>query len=113
MSSQENNKQWKKLQNCKHRKHPLSKEGDKFFYEKMQLKSKCHGNPTFETGNIKNVRLDVELFCSNTNQMVGRPWITLLTDTYSKQLLSVNISLVIPSAKSIDNVLQECTKKHS
>jgi putative transposase len=70
-------------------------------------------NRAFVTGHIEHTKLDVFLVCPNTNLIMGRPYLTLLVDEYSRGLLATNVSLEPPSYKSIEETIQECIKKHS
>lgn len=67
---------------------------------------------TFKTGHIEPICLDVLVVCSNTNQ-VGRPWVTMMIDEYSKKILALDCSLELPSYKSVKRTIEECLRKHS
>ncbi|MFX3636696.1 MAG: transposase family protein [Candidatus Pristimantibacillus sp.] len=89
----------------------MQKEGmpDKEF----TFKPYSPGNRPFETGYIETTLLDMDIVCSKTNKILGRPWVTLLIDAYSKNVLAIYLSLDLPSHISCLMVLRECVKKHS
>ncbi|MBD0383875.1 Mu transposase C-terminal domain-containing protein [Paenibacillus sedimenti] len=82
-------------------------------FDKGLDKPQSLGNRPFEKGYIENTLLDMEIVCSKTNKILGRPWVTLLTDEYSKKAIAVNLSMDPPSHVSCLMVLRECIKKHS
>jgi putative transposase len=46
------------------------------FYLELELKTPRHGDRPFEIGHIDHSELDVELICSRTGRVLGRPWMT-------------------------------------
>lgn len=76
-------------------------------------KTKLEANRSFEMGHIEHTQLDVIHICPKTNLAMGRPWLTLLIDEYSRGILAKNVSFEVPSHKSLEKTIQECIKKHS
>ncbi|WP_353048106.1 MULTISPECIES: Tn7 transposase TnsA N-terminal domain-containing protein [unclassified Oceanobacillus] len=72
-----------------------------------------HGDRVFEICHIDHTQLDIELICSITGENLGRPWLTLLIDAYSRIILAFYISFDAPSYRSNMMVLRECVKKYS
>jgi hypothetical protein len=72
-----------------------------------------HGDRPFEIGHIDHTELDVEIVCSQTSRVLGRPWMTLLTDAFSRRVLSVYLTFDEPSYRSCMMTLRECVRRHA
>lgn len=82
-----------------------------FFWE-VALTTPRHGDRPFEIGHIDHTQLDLELVCSRTGRPLGRPWVTFLTDAWSRRLLAVALLFDHPSYRSCMLVLRECVRRH-
>jgi putative transposase len=82
------------------------------FYFELELKTPRHGDRPFEIGHIDHTELDVELVCSRTGRVLGRPWITLLIDAYSRRVLAVYLTFDPPSYRSCMMVLRQCVRRY-
>jgi putative transposase len=56
--------------------------------------------------------LDVELVCSGTGRVLGRPWMTLLIDAFSRRCLALDLSFDAPSHRSCMMILRACVQRH-
>jgi len=81
-------------------------------YMQLEFTTPRHGDRPFHICHIDHTELDVELLCSNTGRNLGRPWLTLLTDAFSRRLLAVMLSFDPPSYRSCMMVLRECVHRH-
>jgi len=82
------------------------------FHFELELKTPRHGDRPFEIGHIDHTGLDVELVCSRTGRVLGRPWMTLLIDAYSRRVPAVYLTFDPPSYRSCMMVLRECVRRH-
>ena len=82
-------------------------------YWELKLTTPRHGDRPFHICHIDHTELDVELLCSNTARNLGRPWLTLLTDAFSRRLLAVALSFDPPSYRACMMVLRESVRRHS
>jgi transposase InsO family protein len=82
------------------------------FYLEPELTTPRHGGRPFEIGHIDHTELDVEVVCSRTGRVLGRPWMTLLIDAYSRRVLAVYLTFDPPSYRSCMMVLWECVRRH-
>ena len=71
-----------------------------------------HGDRPFEIGHIDHTELDVEVVCSLTGRPLGRPWMTILTDAFSRRGLSLYLTFDAPSYRSCMMILRECVRRH-
>ncbi len=70
-----------------------------------------HGERPFEIGHIDHTELDIELVCSETGLNLGRPWMTLLTDAFSRRVLAFRLSFESPSYRACMGVIRECVRR--
>ena len=56
-----------------------------------------HGDRPFEVAHIDHTQLDVELVSSEGMRNLGRPWVTLCTDAFSRRILAVYVAIDPPS----------------
>jgi putative transposase len=82
------------------------------FYFELDLKTPRHGDRPFEIGHIDHTELDVEVISSRTGRPLDRPWMTLLTDAYSRRILAVYLTFDRPSYRSCMMVLREGVRRY-
>lgn len=82
-------------------------------YWELSLSTPRHGSRPFELAHIDHTELDIELVCSKTNKNLGRPWLTMLIDAYSRRVLAFHLTFDSPSYRSCMNTIRECVKKFS
>lgn len=56
--------------------------------------------------------LDIDLYSCKTGGIIGRPWLTLLIDDYSKKVLSFYLSYEPPSDQSIIETIKDVCEKY-
>ena len=82
------------------------------FYWELDLKTPRHGDRPFEIVHIDHTELDVETVAS-TGQNLGRPWITIATDAFSRRTLAFYLTFDAPSYRSCMMTLRECVRRFS
>jgi putative transposase len=83
------------------------------FYWQLSPTTPRHGDRPFEIGHIDHTELDVELVCSRTGRNLGRPWMTLLMDAFSRRCLAFELSFDAPSYRSCMMILRACVRRHA
>ena len=83
------------------------------FYWELQQGTPRHGDRPFEIAHIDHTQADVWAVCSQTGHILGRPWISLLTDAFSRRILAVHLTFDPPSYRSCMMILRECVRRHS
>ena len=83
------------------------------FYWELTQTTPRHGDRPFEIGHIDHTQLDVEVVSSQTNRVLGRPWMTLLTDAFSRRILAFYLTFDEPSYRSCMMILRECVRRHA
>ena len=82
------------------------------FYWELSMTTPRHGERPFHIAHIDHTELDIELIDSKTNKNLGRPWMTLLIDAFSRKVLAVYITFDPPSYRSNLMVMRECVRRH-
>lgn len=85
---------------------------DTFYWELTQTTSR-HGDRPFEIVHLDHTELDVELVDSVTGKNLGRPWLTLMVDAWSRKILAYVLSFELPSYRSCMMVIRECVRIHN
>jgi len=83
------------------------------FYWELEQGTPRHGDRPFEIAHIDHTQADVWAVCSQTGHILGRPWISLLTDAFSRRILAVHLTFDPPSYRSCMMILRECVRRHS
>jgi transposase InsO family protein len=84
------------------------------FYWELSTKTPRHGERPFHIADIDHTELDIELVDSDTGNNLGRPWLTILIDAFSRKILAVYLTFDPPSYRSnlILMILRECVRRH-
>ena len=83
------------------------------FYWELEQSTPRHGDRPFEIVHIDHTQMDVWAVCAQTGRPLGRPWLTLMTDAFSRRILSIYMTFDPPSYRSCMMVLRECVRRHS
>ncbi|WP_243147038.1 transposase family protein [Scytonema sp. UIC 10036] len=87
-------------------------ESEEFYWE-LELSTPRHGDFPFHIAHIDHTELDIELRCSKTGKVLGKPWLSLLVDAFTRRILAIYISYDPPSYRSCMMVLRICVQRHS
>ena len=82
------------------------------FYFQLEPTTPRHGDRPFEIGHIDHTELDVEVVCSHTGRPLGRPWMTILTDAFSRRCLALYLTFDAPSYRSCMMILRDCVRRN-
>jgi len=83
------------------------------FYWELEQRTPRHGDRPFEIGHIDHTQADVWVVCSQTRRVLGRPWLSLLTDAFSRRILALHLTFDPPSYRSCMMILRECVRRYS
>jgi transposase InsO family protein len=81
------------------------------FYWELEYTTPRHGGHPFHICHMDHTELDVELICSITGRNLGRPWLTILVDAYSRRFLGLYLTFDPPSYRSCMMVLRDCVSR--
>jgi len=81
-----------------------------WFWE-LEYQTPRHGSRPFEIAHMDHTELDIELRHSATGQLLGRPWLTLLMDAYSRRVFAAYLTFDPPSYRSVMMALRICVQR--
>ena len=70
-----------------------------------------HGERPFEVAHIDHTELDLQMVHSKTGKKLGRLWLSLLMDAYSRRVLALYITYDSPSYRSNMMLIRECVRR--
>lgn len=92
-------------------------EGNKVAYQHNEfidpsyIELPVHGDRPWECVHIDHTQLDVELRHSTKEPLMGKAWITLLIDSFSRRVLAFYLTFDSPSYRSCMSVIRECVRR--
>jgi putative transposase len=84
----------------------------KEFYWNLDQQTPRHGDRPFEIAHIDHTELDLEMIFPETGKNLGRLWLTIMTDAFSRRTLAKYLSFDEPSYRSCMMVIRECVRRH-
>ena len=81
------------------------------FYATLDLTTPRHGDRPFEIVHLDHTEPDIELVCSRTGRPLGRPWLSVLTDAFSRRVLAVVLLYQPPSTVACMLTMRECVRR--
>ncbi len=100
-------------------KQTLKRQGPRAAYQhgpfnmELDLKTPRHGDRPFEICHADHTELDIELTDATGAHRLGRPWMTLMIDAFSRRILAVHLDFEEPSYRSCMMMLRECVRRHN
>jgi putative transposase len=82
------------------------------FYFSLDQETPRHGERPFEIAHIDHTELDLEMLDSGDGENLGRLWLTIMTDAFSRRFLAYYLSFDPPSYRSCMMVIRECVRRH-
>ena len=70
-----------------------------------------HGDRPLSIVHIDHTLLDIELLSSTNGRLLGRPWLTILMDAYSRRILAVYLTFDPPSYRTCMMALRICVQR--
>lgn len=83
------------------------------FYWELERTTPRHGDFPFNICHLDHTELDIELVSSRTGKNLGRPYLTLLVDAFSRRVLAFYLSFEPPSYRSCLMVFRDCVRRHN
>ncbi len=102
------------------RQHDLivARQGDKAaygsseFYWTVTGATPRHGERPFEIGHIDHTELDLQFRGSRNGEKLGKAWLSVMIDAWSRLILAWVILYDSPSYRSCMALIRECIKRH-
>lgn len=81
-------------------------------YWELEFTTPRHGDRPWAICHLDHTQLDIELVSSKTNALLGRPWVTFLSDAYSRRILAFYLTFDAPFYRSCMMVIRDCVSRH-
>ncbi len=81
------------------------------FYWNLEFTTPRHGERPFEIAHIDHTQVDLEIVHSRTGKNLGKPWLSIMMDAYSRKVLAFYITLDSPSYQSNMMLIRECVRR--
>lgn len=82
------------------------------FYWRLERTVPRHGDRPFEIGHIDHTELDLQFVGSRKGENLGKAWLTVLIDAYTRMVLAWVIMFDAPSYRSCMAVIRDCVRRH-
>ncbi len=82
------------------------------WYWELELTTPRHGDRPWDIVHLDHTELDIELVSARTGRPLGRPWVTFMTDAFSRRLLVVYLTFDPPSYRSCMMTFRECVSRY-
>lgn len=66
----------------------------------------------WEAAHIDHTQTDIEAICSETGENLGKPWVTVMIDHYSRRILGFFLTFDPPSYRSVLMTLRDCVRRY-
>lgn len=97
----------------------LARGGERAAYaqEPMQFvldqSSSQHGERPFEIAHIDHTQLDLQLVGSKYDEVLGKPWLSIMLDANTRKVLAYVLTFDPPSYRSCMLLIRDCLRRHS
>ncbi len=81
-------------------------------YWELEFTTPRHGDRPWAICHLDHTQLDIELVSAKTKALLGRPWVTFLSDAYSRRILAFYLTFDAPSYRSCMMVIRDCVSRH-
>ncbi len=82
------------------------------FFWQLQQTTPRHGERPFAVAHLDHTALDLVLVSSVTGKPLARPYLTMLSDAYSRRILALYVSYDPPSYRAAMMTLRVCVQRH-
>ncbi|QTO45983.1 DDE-type integrase/transposase/recombinase [Burkholderia latens] len=94
-----------------------TREGKRIAYQKdafvdvLHFHTPIHGSRPFQYVHIDHTELDIELISSRTGKNLGRPWLSLAVDAYSRRIVGMFLTYDPPSYHSVMMAVRDMVRR--
>lgn len=82
------------------------------FVDVLHADTPQHGSRPFQYVHIDHTQLDLELLSSRTDRPLGRPWLTLAIDAFSRRILALYATYEPPSYTSVMMCMRSMVQRY-
>jgi putative transposase len=81
------------------------------WYWELTYTTPRHSDRPLGIVHIDHTQLDLELRSATTGRLLGRPWLTLMVDAYSRRILAIYLTFDPPSYRSCMMAIRICVQR--
>ncbi len=81
------------------------------FIDVLYVDTPTHGSRPFQYVHIDHTQLDIELVSSRTGKPLGRPWLSLAVDAYSRRNVALYLTFDPPSYHSVMMTIRDMVRR--
>lgn len=81
------------------------------FVDVLHLDTPVHGSRPLQYVHIDHTQLDIELISSRTSKPLGRPWLSLAVDAWSRRIVAFYLTFDPPSYHSVMMVMRDLVQR--
>ncbi|TAN30323.1 MAG: integrase [Castellaniella sp.] len=81
------------------------------FYYSLSYDTPRHGVRPFECVHMDHTLLDIELRAQKTGTPLGRPWLSLAVDAYSRRIMAMCLSFMPPDRRAVFMCLRDFVRR--
>ncbi|WP_188380156.1 Mu transposase C-terminal domain-containing protein [Oxalicibacterium faecigallinarum] len=71
-----------------------------------------HGSRPFQYIHVDHTQLDIELISSRSDKPLGRPWLSLAVDSFTRRIVALYLTYDPPSYRSVMMVMRDLVNRH-
>lgn len=81
------------------------------FVDVLYHDTPVHGSRPFQYVHIDHTQLDIEVVSSRTGKPLGRPWLTLAVDAWSRRIVAFYLTFDVPSYHSVMMTVRDMVRR--
>lgn len=81
------------------------------FVDVLYFDTPVHGSRPFQYVHIDHTQLDIELISSRTGKCLGRPWLSIAIDAWSRRIVAFYLTFDPPSYHSVMMVMRDMVRR--
>ncbi|CAL8477058.1 DDE-type integrase/transposase/recombinase [Caballeronia sp. S22] len=81
------------------------------FIDVLYYDTPVHGSRPFQYVHIDHTEVDIELISSRTGKPLGRPWLTLAVDAWSRRIIAFYLTFDTPSYHAVMMVVRDMVRR--
>ncbi|WP_261540131.1 DDE-type integrase/transposase/recombinase [Burkholderia multivorans] len=81
------------------------------FIDVLYHDTPVHGSRPFQYVHIDHTQLDIEVVSSRTGKSLGRPWLTLAVDAWSRRIVAFYLTFDVPSYHSVMMIVRDMVRR--
>jgi putative transposase len=94
------------------RKGPRAAYVEKEFFWNLDQTTPPHGDRPLEVCHVDHTELDLSMVAGSIMEGMGRLWLTILSDAFSRRILAHYLTYDAPSYRSCMMVIRDCVRRH-